>query len=489
VAAITPAGMWQQQVITDIFSSHVPTSKPRFPVSTPHDSSPHDSSPHDFSLVIACGPEDSTLLAPVGYPERRSHLAMAETETHVSSVYEGESVRSYGEATSRSNHTGAEDGAIDAGAAGEPPRRRWRYHNLDSALLEFLAFLAECSVPVVSIQDLTFGDASLGGGQTMKVLAGKFKGQDVAIKLFKQHAFKPGYTTREPTAMEDEAATFAKSLKDLTFEIRIMRHPQLISHPNIVRLHAVAFQDGLQVPRATSSSPTDETATDQTPRARAMRQEVWFPVLVLEPAAKSYPDLAQFFKAHAHTEGDVSQEVVSSLICDIAMGLSSLHKLGITHGDVKDDNILLFNNSEDTEGSAVVAKVADFGAAGIDAAREATRAQSRYWAAPEALERPSGWEGLRLTPEADVYSFGILAATIALRGRKVFDGVEAYTVKMNDEAAEHITTQLASFEASGESSFLKSIEKVVNRTVLVDRRKRLGDLSLVAELLGKRRLV
>jgi serine/threonine protein kinase len=414
---------------------------------------------------------------------------MAETETDASSVYEGESVPSYGEAASRSEQTRAEDGPVNSGAAEEPPRRRWRYHNLDSALLEFLAVLAECSVPVVSIQDLTFRDVSFGGGQTMKVLAGTFKGQDVAIKLFKQYDFRPGYTTREPREMENEAAAFAKSLKDLTFEIRIMRHPQLISHPNIVQLHAVAFQDGLQAPRATSSSSTDETTTGRAPRAGVMQQEIWFPVLVLEPAAKSYPDLAKFFKAHAHTEGGVSREVVSSFICDIAMGLSSLHKLGITHGDVKDDNILLFHNSEDTEGGAVVAKVADFGAAGIDAAREATRAQSRYWAAPEALERPSGWEGLRLTPEADVYSFGILAATIALRGRKVFDGVEAYTVKINDKAAEHITAQLASFEASGESSFRKSIEDVVNRTVLVDRRKRLGDLSIVAELLGQRRLV
>ena len=461
------------------FGSHTPTIKPRFPVSTPNDP----------SLVIAYGPNDSALLAPVGYPERSSHLAMAETETHVSSVYEGESVPSYGEAASGSEHTGAKDGSVGSGAAENPPRRRWRYHNLDSALLEFLAFLAECSVPVVSIQDLTFGDASFGDGQTMKVLAGKFKGQDVAIKLLKKSAFKPGYTTREPRAMEDEAAAFAKSLKDLTFEIRIMRHPQLIGHPNIVQLHAVAFQDGLQVPRATSSSSTDDTTTDQTPRAGAVQQEIWFPVLILEPAAKSYPTLAQFFKAHAHTEVAIPQEVVSSLICDIAMGLSALHKLGITHGDVKDDNILLFNSCEDTEGGAVVAKVADFGAAGIDAAREATRAQSRYWAAPEALERPPGWEGLRLTPEADVYSFGILAATIVLRGRKVFDGVEAYTVKVNGGAAKHITTQLANFGPSDKSSFRKSIENVVNQTVLVDRRKRLGDLSVVAELLGERRLV
>ena len=406
---------------------------------------------------------------------------MAETETRASSVYEGESVPSYGGITSGNEHTGAEDGPVGAGAAEEPPRRKWRYHSLDSALLEFLAFLAECSVPVVSIRDLTFGDASFGDGQTMKVLAGKLKGQDVAIKLFKQYAFRPGYATKEPGSMEDEAAAFAKSLKDLTFEIRIMRHPQLINHPNIVQLHAVAFQDGFLAP-VTSSSPTDETA-GQAPRDEAMKQEIWFPVLVLEPAAKPYPDLAKFFKAHA--EDGIPWEVASSLICDIAMGLSSLHKLGITHGDVKDDNILLFDNGEDA-GGGVVAKVADFGAAGIDAAREATRAQSRYWAAPEALERPPGWEGLRLTPEADVYSFGILAATIALRGRKVFDGVEVYTVKMENKAADHITAQLARFEVSGESSFRNSIEDVVNRTVLVDRTKRLGDLSVVAQLLGGR---
>ena len=359
----------------------------------------------------------------------------------------------------------------------------WKYHNLDSSLLEFLAFLAENDVPLARIEDVTVDGDDFGQGTTMKVSSGSWLGRPVAVKRPGQVVLsKPGYILEEKETLKDRTYAFEKLLKDLMFEIRIMKHPQLAKQPNIVELIAVAFEDTLIAPKPPAEYLQSENDNWTT--------EIFSPILLVEPAIREHTDVSKYFKLHK--KDDISPSMFASLISDVAMGLAALHALGIVHGDVKDENVLLFPSP--TEGKTIVAKVADFGAAGIDTSREDVRGLSHYWAAPEAIERPPGWEGVRHTPATDVYSFGLLAATIALNGEAVFDGVDSYTTKMDDMAGEHIDRLLenamkdrnAKITSEETTNFIQSVRRLVGITVTLDPKNRLHDLSKVPQLFSLR---
>jgi serine/threonine protein kinase len=394
---------------------------------------------------------------------------------------ERETIPNYGQTQSFEIESGGKGSGEPEQQPTRPPPR-WKYHNLDSSLLEFLAFLAEHNVPVARIEDVTFDENKFGRGTTKEVLSGSWLDQPVAVKRLGRVVSKPGYTLEEQKSLKDRSRAFEKLLKDLMFEIQIMKHPQLAKHPNIVELIAVAFEDSLVAPKPPVQDSQSENVSWTT--------EFFSPILLVEPAIREHTDLAKYFRLHKIE--DIPPQICVSLICDIAAGLAALHALKIVHGDVKDENILLFSSA--AEGKAIVAKVADFGAAGIDTSREDIRGQSHYWAAPEAIERPPGWEGLRHTPAIDVYSFGLLAATIALNGKPVFDGVDSYTTKMSDKAGRHIDCLLSDAvkdnndkPISGEkTSLIESVKKLVNVTVTLDPNKRLIDLSKVPEFFDQR---
>lgn len=362
------------------------------------------------------------------------------------------------------------------------PEARWKYHNLDSSLLEFLALIAENEVPVARMEDVTFSGTDFGHGTSMQVTSGLWLNRPVAVKRSKQLLFQPGYGLEDPKSLKDRIRIFEKRLKDLMFEIRIMKHPQLAKHPNIVELIGVAFEDGLRAPERSSEELREGSLGYTT--------EIFWPILLVEPALQESADLAKYFLLHER-EG-IPAEISVSLICDIAAGLAALHELGIVHGDLKDENVLLFPSN--LEAKPVVAKLADFGAAGIDASREDVRGQSHYWAAPEAIERPAGWEGLRHTPATDVYSFGLLAATIALAGHPIFKVVDSYSTKMEDEVIRHVKNLLDGSigKSCGRTTlvehthFIESMKRLIGATVGLDPQTRLRDISVVPAFFGKR---
>jgi serine/threonine protein kinase len=98
----------------------------------------------------------------------------------------------------------------------------------------------------------------------------------------------------------------------------------------------------------------------------------------------------------------------------IASGLEALHNHDMVHGDMKPENIIMFSDPQKT----LVPKLGDFGFAVIEAA-EATDVMlggTRTWRAPESYYRlPTSM--LRFT---DVYSFGLVAWSIALDGMDPF---------------------------------------------------------------------
>ena len=139
--------------------------------------------------------------------------------------------------------------------------------------------------------------------------------------------------------------------------------------------------------------------------------------MVVELAHTDTPNLDAFYMNHS---GSKSFKTDLGFIADIADGLSALHMCGIIHGDLKPQNILLFEDP-DTKG-ALVAKVADFGFSNIDFLKESIRGGSERWEAPERIhgcpeEIITAMQELDSPGCAsDVYSFGLVAVFVALNG-------------------------------------------------------------------------
>lgn len=148
------------------------------------------------------------------------------------------------------------------------------------------------------------------------------------------------------------------------------------------------------------------------------------PLMVVELANVDTPTLDTFYM---NRSGSKSFSTDVGFIADIADGLSALHMCGVIHGDLKPQNILLFDDPE-TKGG-LVAKVADFGFSTIEFLKESIRGESERWKAPERIhgcpeEIMTAMQELDIAGCAsDVYSFGLVAIFVAL------DGVDSLAIQ------------------------------------------------------------
>lgn len=157
-------------------------------------------------------------------------------------------------------------------------------------------------------------------------------------------------------------------------ELRVLSHPDLINHENIIGLLGLDFQ---------------EDYDDIT---------LCWPLLLLE-----YSEYGTLDSFQADMKG-LAPMLIRSLLCDIANGLRILHECNIVHGDVKSENVLVCGH----QSRKYVAKLSDFGLAVINP----SPTESHYlpgctwlWSAPETLQQLSVSD-MKLT---DVYSFGLTA--------------------------------------------------------------------------------
>jgi serine/threonine protein kinase len=110
-------------------------------------------------------------------------------------------------------------------------------------------------------------------------------------------------------------------------------------------------------------------------------------------------------------EGPLPEARTLSLTRQVASALVAAHKLGITHRDIKPDNILITKDEQGNE----VAKVLDFGIAKVkegaftNAAYTATR-QGMVVGTPQYMspEQATGKVGDQIDCRADVYSLGVV---------------------------------------------------------------------------------
>jgi len=242
----------------------------------------------------------------------------------------------------------------------------------------------------------------LGRGGFGKVYKGTWKGTTVAIKVI-EHGER---------LMENE-------LK-LPFEAYLSKH---ISHPNVVQTflihtrqqdspHGVTV-DTMDLNESVSHPVGDKSSLMSTHDIFSNMakgsvgnegSELFETWLVLE-----YCDRGSLAKAvrkgllsHQKTMKPIMDHVLLSAL-DVANAMNYLHSLGITHGDLKADNVLLKSASTDRRG--FFCKVSDFGLSrfmGKSSYIQTFTYGTITHMPPELLK-----DGI-LTSSADIYSFGML---------------------------------------------------------------------------------
>jgi len=217
----------------------------------------------------------------------------------------------------------------------------------------------------------------MGGWSLEKVTKAPERPKYVVYKsarvVFKANGF--------PVTAEDRRA-----LQSVLTEFHALLHPQLLKHPNIIDFLGLAWGSN---------------------HAEPLHR---LPVLVVE-----YGDRGTL--ADVQLQGPALPNSLKLDIClGIARGLEVLHYHGIVHGDVKPENIIMCSHKD----KILVPKLADFGFAIIEDAESSNGAMiggTRTWRAPESYSLVPISQ-LRFT---DVYSFGLLAWSIAIDGQDPFN--------------------------------------------------------------------
>jgi serine/threonine protein kinase len=194
-----------------------------------------------------------------------------------------------------------------------------------------------------------------------------FYAEDVAVK-------QPRIFLQADSELDLAAPEVQEHVHHMCLEIQALSHPVLRNHQNVVNLLGWSWE-----------------------------HESWHhsPLLLVE--------LALFDLGHLlETRADLSIAARYSLCCDVGAGLDAVHECRLVHGDLKPQNILIFEKN-----GTLVAKLADFGLAIDEVSEDASSllAGTPGWQAPEVENRRVL---LHLLPATDVYSYGVLLASVML---------------------------------------------------------------------------
>lgn len=166
----------------------------------------------------------------------------------------------------------------------------------------------------------------------------------------------------------------------LTMELVVLKQQPISDHPNIVDLEGISWE---------------VTNNGQV-----------YPVLLFEKG--NWSDLSSF--SGGLQGGYCTFNAKLGFCIDIAKALQVMHGLNIVHGDVKPQNVLLFDDEPNVERytTSGSAKLTDFGYScfGAQNSDVVSLPFSDIWSAPEYHDR--GFE-LGEAKKVDVYSFGLTA--------------------------------------------------------------------------------
>ncbi|OWY47572.1 hypothetical protein AALT_g6607 [Alternaria alternata] len=148
------------------------------------------------------------------------------------------------------------------------------------------------------------------------------------------------------------------------------------------------------------------------------------------------------------------------LALDVGMALRSLHECQIIHGDVKMDNVLVFDSTDDLLERPQVAKLADFGSALFEndfvERHYVSYLGTTKYNAPEVASRDGpGVRNVESSPNlyerADVYSFGLLLLETILDGKNFIDAAWL------DQGVNDLTTKDRATSKNAELEFLDKV--------------------------------
>ncbi|KAL9118497.1 MAG: hypothetical protein Q9187_004958 [Circinaria calcarea] len=184
-------------------------------------------------------------------------------------------------------------------------------------------------------------------------------------------------------------------LRAVLLEVEILSHPPVRQHPNITQILGFSW---------------DQEASG------------YAPVLVME--------LAAFGSVKSLLENEVLSDAEKKALCaDIASGLEVLHACMIVHGDVKQENVLVFPHPD----QRFVAKLSDFELALLDSDVGCYKGTPIYNAPEVHLQQRCQVQALETSytippaqlPLCDVFSFGLLAFEILSNGRRYYEFSES----------------------------------------------------------------
>jgi serine/threonine protein kinase len=204
--------------------------------------------------------------------------------------------------------------------------------------------------------------------------------------FFQTRHFPGQRVAKYPLIPNDTGVLPKSTYESLLKELRILCHAPLKEHENIVQLSSI-----------------------QWARIDPVKHS-WIPVLLLEEA--QHGSLQQYVaseKPGIETCLQISQEIGS--------GLQALHASGVIHGDLKFQNVLVFDLGD----RRVRAKLSDFGGSVIKDTQHQTvtlTTGTPPWTSPEHNEPvPS-----KLLHGTDTYAYGVLVWRLCLQGQHPFDG-------------------------------------------------------------------
>uniref|UniRef100_A0A061RVN9 Kinase-like protein n=1 Tax=Tetraselmis sp. GSL018 TaxID=582737 RepID=A0A061RVN9_9CHLO len=226
-------------------------------------------------------------------------------------------------------------------------------------------------------------DRCLGSGAFAKVWQGRWQGSDVAVKVV--------------VLRGRSAAVKVHLLKGI--EANYLRE---ISHPNVIQTFHVY-------------KVCDEDAQNDVDELAALRdanlQEIVVSEIWIVQELCSMGDLKQNAERICPKAAG-GHDVLLHTIREVANALQYLHELGIVHGDVKRENVLLKPSSGIY---GFTAKVADFGLArnlrGREAYYTASMSGDVKYLAPEVMEYN------KVSVKMDTYSLGLLMYELATGSR------------------------------------------------------------------------
>ncbi|KAH0596013.1 hypothetical protein MHUMG1_05872 [Metarhizium humberi] len=167
----------------------------------------------------------------------------------------------------------------------------------------------------------------------------------------------------------------------MAMELQILKHEHVKNHDNIIKLLGLSW--------------------------RSVRG-TYMPAFILE-AAKS--DLYSMIQSFQFTLDKMTTRKILGLAVDISCGLSALHDLGIIHGDMKPQNVLIFEDQK----LGFVAKITDFGSSLLKTDIKEPIVlpyNTDIWQAPECQNALDGSQLI----EADNFSLGLVLCYMLSRG-------------------------------------------------------------------------